>query len=83
MVRPNNSNDKDAGSVFPAKPDDVAGIGELAIIFYIIPCVFVCLTVYELVCLTRSTPLRRQNLSSRITQQQISLSFTLTLTYNN
>ena len=30
MVRPNNSNDKDAGSVFPAKPDDVAGIGELA-----------------------------------------------------
>ena len=33
MVRPNNSNDKDAGSVFPAKPDDVVDIDEVAIIF--------------------------------------------------
>ena len=31
MVRPNNSIGKDAGSTFPAKPNDVAGIGELAI----------------------------------------------------
>ena len=33
MVRPNNSIGKDAGSTFPAKPNDVAGIGELDMSF--------------------------------------------------